>query len=103
MESDNTITTGCPRKNGALACCYSVANAPFFLGHPVLLVFTAAKSLAKMLPQSQVRGITEKFKCTFNHSIYIFHPSEHLYLNINEAFYIIIFLRITFLFYETRL
>ena len=27
--------TGCPRKNGALACCYNGANAPFFLGHPV--------------------------------------------------------------------
>ena len=30
--------TGCPRKNGALACYYSRANAPFFLGHLVYVV-----------------------------------------------------------------
>ena len=27
--------TGCPKKNGPLACCYSGANGLFFLGHPV--------------------------------------------------------------------
>ena len=27
--------TRCPEKNGALACCYSRANAPLFVGHLV--------------------------------------------------------------------
>ena len=34
-NTEQSLLTGCPRKNGALACCYSRANAPFFLGHPV--------------------------------------------------------------------
>ena len=27
------LSTRCPKKNGALACCYSRANALFFVGH----------------------------------------------------------------------
>ena len=40
-----TYIQGVPQKNSALACCYSGANALFFLGHPVLCNFMLASCI----------------------------------------------------------
>ena len=45
---------GVPEKMVHLACCYSRANAPFFLGHPVVLEISSGLYLGLHSMQSYV-------------------------------------------------
>ena len=87
-------TTRCPQKNGALACCYSRANAPFLLGHLVHLKFLQTRWISRVHVELYKRTRLIHLVCTKLYFVTIFFLFIILTIN---------FLHLTFLTWSNSL